>query len=152
MNIAPKIMHFPVSAFSSVRAAFGTVLVCTCLLGGVIHPARAESGGQNGQSGQSGRRDDGFRDATRDASREAQRAQQAQQFQAQSRRGQDNRGTQPGQPDPRAYDARADEQRRTMQSAEPARRSGRLTPDERRDLRRQINEAGQDIYAAPPRR
>jgi hypothetical protein len=28
----------------------------------------------------------------------------------------------------------------------------RLTPDERRDLRRQINEAGQDIYNRSPRR
>jgi uncharacterized membrane protein YebE (DUF533 family) len=33
----------------------------------------------------------------------------------------------------------------------PARRNGRLTPEERRDLRRQINEAGQDIYANNPR-
>jgi hypothetical protein len=144
MNIAPNTMHFPSSAFSRVRAAFGSALVCTCLLGGLTHTAWAEPGGQYG------RRDDGFREATRNASRDAQRAQQeqqAQQFQAQSRRAQDNRG-----PDPRAYDARAEEQRRNMQGAEPARRSGRLTPDERRDLRRQINEAGQDIYAAPPRR
>jgi hypothetical protein len=144
MNIAPNTMHFPSSASSRVRAAFGSALVCTCLLGGGMHPAWAESGGQYS------RRDDGFREATRNASRDAQRAQQeqqAQQFQAQSRRAQDNRGA-----DPRAYDARADEQRRNMQSAEPGRRSGRLTPDERRDLRRQINEAGQDIYAAPPRR
>jgi hypothetical protein len=143
MNIAPNTMHFPSSASARVRAAFASALVCTCLVGGVMHPAWAESGGQYG------RRDDGFREATRNASRDAQRAQQeqqAQQFQAQPRREQDNRG------DPRAYDARAEEQRRNMQGAEPSRRSGRLTPDERRDLRRQINEAGQDIYAAPPRR
>ncbi|SEN24494.1 hypothetical protein SAMN05428959_101840 [Duganella sp. CF517] len=54
------------------------------------------------------------------------------------------------------YEARAEEQRRAMQeasrNAEMNRRVGRLTPDERRDLRRQINEAGQDIYANPPRR
>ena len=54
------------------------------------------------------------------------------------------------------YDARAEEQRRAMQeasrNAEMNRRVGRLTPDERRDLRRQINEVGQDIYANPPRR
>ena len=31
-----------------------------------------------------------------------------------------------------------------------SRRSGRMTPDERRDLRRQINEAGMDLY--PPKR
>jgi hypothetical protein len=50
-------------------------------------------------------------------------------------------------------DSRADEQRRAMQErADASRRNGRLTPDERRDLRRQINEAGQDIYSTPPRR
>lgn len=50
-------------------------------------------------------------------------------------------------------DGRADEQRRAMQErADATRRNGRLTPDERRDLRRQINEAGQDIYSTPPRR
>lgn len=55
-----------------------------------------------------------------------------------------------------SYEARAEEQRRAMQeasrNAEMNRRVGRLTPDERRDLRRQINEVGQDIYANPPRR
>jgi hypothetical protein len=53
-----------------------------------------------------------------------------------------------------------DEQRRQMQmqqeqnmrNAENLRRSGRMTPDERRDLRRQINEAGMDLYPNPPRR
>jgi hypothetical protein len=60
--------------------------------------------------------------------------------------------------DSRAYEAR-DEQRRQMQmqqdqnmrNAERA-RGGRMTPDERRDLRRQINEAGIDLYQRPPRR
>jgi hypothetical protein len=60
--------------------------------------------------------------------------------------------------DGRAYEAR-DEQRRQPQAqqeqstrnADNARRSGRMTPDERRDLRRQINEAGMDLYAHPPR-
>ncbi len=33
-----------------------------------------------------------------------------------------------------------------------AKRNSRMTPEERRDLRRQINEAGQDIYARPPGR
>jgi hypothetical protein len=44
--------------------------------------------------------------------------------------------------------AGADEERRAGQ-AQPEqnwRAHNRLTPDERRDLRRQINEAGQDIY------
>ncbi|HWW69290.1 MAG TPA: hypothetical protein VN089_05080, partial [Duganella sp.] len=55
-----------------------------------------------------------------------------------------------------SYEVRAEEHRRAMQeasrNAELSRRVGRLTPDERRDLRRQINEVGQDIYANPPRR
>ena len=61
--------------------------------------------------------------------------------------------------DPR-YDVRAYEEQRRMQQQlqqqqeqRDARRngvSGRMTPDERRDLRRQINEAGMDLY--PPRR
>jgi len=38
------------------------------------------------------------------------------------------------------------------QSAREGRRGGRLTPDERRDLRRQINEAGMDIYPNAQRR
>jgi len=38
------------------------------------------------------------------------------------------------------------------QSAREGRRGGRLTPDERRDLRRQINEAGIDIYPNAQRR
>jgi hypothetical protein len=67
----------------------------------------------------------------------------------------------PPERDPR-YDVRAyEEQRRQQQQqlqdqrqdARDSRRggaSGRMTPDERRDLRRQINEAGMDLY--PPRR
>ncbi len=34
-------------------------------------------------------------------------------------------------------------------AAEPAKKNGRLTREERRDLRRQINEAGQGIYNTP---
>jgi hypothetical protein len=45
------------------------------------------------------------------------------------------------------------QQEQNMRNAENARRSsGRMTPDERRDLRRQINEAGMDLYPANPRR
>jgi len=63
--------------------------------------------------------------------------------------------------DTRGFEARADEQRRQVQAqqeqnahnnAEANRRSGRMTPDERRDLRRQINEAGADLYPKTPRR
>lgn len=57
--------------------------------------------------------------------------------------------------DPRVYE-REDERRREIQvqerRADEGRRSGRLTPDERRDLRRQINEAGADLYPNARRR
>ncbi len=35
--------------------------------------------------------------------------------------------------------------------ADETRKSGKLTADERRALRRQINEAGRDIYSSPTR-
>ncbi len=72
------------------------------------------------------------------------------QFQRDERR-QDQRQDQPRfeQRDQRADDARRQQQER---SAEAQRRSGRMTPDERRDLRRQINEAGVDLYPNTPRR
>lgn len=58
--------------------------------------------------------------------------------------------------DPRSFDTRAAEQRRIMQenanNAEMSRRMSRMTPDERRDLRRQINEAGMEVYSNTPRR
>jgi len=65
--------------------------------------------------------------------------------------------------DTRGFEARAEEQRRQVQAQQEQnaqnaqnndanRRSGRLTPDERRDLRRQINEAGADLYPKTPRR
>ena len=52
------------------------------------------------------------------------------------------------------YELRPDDARRQQvdRNAEAMRRSGRLTPDERRDLRRQINEAGVDLYPNTPRR
>ena len=65
--------------------------------------------------------------------------------------------------DPREFEARPDARRQPLQdrrdqrasrNGDSSRRSsaGRLTPDERRDLRRQINEAGMDIYPNTPRR
>ncbi len=88
--------------------------------------------------------------------RNAQRAAEAQR-QAPPPRPSDDRGQR--QFDSRSFEARADEQRRSMQMQQEQnanndafRRSGRLTPDERRDLRRQINEAGADIYQNRPRR
>lgn len=56
------------------------------------------------------------------------------------------------QRDARSFDTRVEEQRRASEGVDSSRRTGRMTPDERRDLRRQINEVGQDIYSNPPRR
>lgn len=50
-------------------------------------------------------------------------------------------------------DARRQQQQQQQdRNADAQRHSGRLTPDERRDLRRQINEAGVDLYPNTPRR
>ena len=68
-----------------------------------------------------------------------------------------DRGQQAQRDHQREDDAR-EEQRRQQQAQQDRqdqqndRRGGRLTPDERRDLRRQINEAGSDIYRNAPRR
>ncbi|MBW8897812.1 MAG: hypothetical protein JF619_06795 [Massilia sp.] len=48
------------------------------------------------------------------------------------------------------YQQEQRDQRDQRDQPHDSRRSGRMTPDERRDLRRQINEAGMDLY--PPKR
>jgi len=86
-------------------------------------------------------------------SQRAERVQrQSDQRQYEQRQGDERQQRQYDERQQRQYD----EQRRNQQmqqdqqnaqnNAEAFRRSGRLTPDERRDLRRQINEAGADIY------
>ncbi|UGQ44714.1 hypothetical protein [Massilia endophytica] len=91
------------------------------------------------QSGQGVRRDEG---------------QQAGQPQRNPRSFRDSRWG--DERDTRAFEARAEEQRRIMQenanNAEMNRRMSRMTADERRDLRRQINEAGAEVYSITPRR
>jgi hypothetical protein len=57
----------------------------------------------------------------------------------------DQRDDQRGYDDPRRAAPPQDKRDQQHES----RRSGRMTPDERRDLRRQINEAGMDLY--PPK-
>jgi hypothetical protein len=68
----------------------------------------------------------------------------------------DDRGDRNGRQDAQRSEQRdrADDAHRQQQerNAEVQRRSGRMTPDERRDLRRQINEAGIDLYPNTPRR
>ena len=94
-----------------------------------------------------------------DRDRESFRGGQGQQREAAPQR--QYEGRQQRDFSAREFEARAEEQRRSLQaqqqadqnqSAEAFRRSGRLTPDERRDLRRQINEAGNDIYPNRRRR
>ena len=90
-----------------------------------------------------------------DKDRDERAAQiQRDRYQAQRQNDRDPR-------DNRAFEQRQEEQRRQLQAqqdqnaqdnAERNRRSGRMTPDERRDLRRQINEAGADLYPKTPRR
>ena len=56
---------------------------------------------------------------------------------------------------PRQYEGRLDDAPRMMDdrdNADSRRMGGRMTPDERRDLRRQIHEAGQQVYSLPRRR
>lgn len=130
MFIDLKKIHAAASASFCVRSSLATALLCC----GVMAALPSAAIGQD-------RRDDN-------------RGQQNGQRQQDIR--QDSRQEQPRQLDPRSYEARAEEQRRAMQdnnrNAEMSRRVGRMTADERRDLRRQINEAGAEVYALPPRR
>jgi hypothetical protein len=137
MGIDHKKIHAAASASFCVRSSMGAALLCCGLLGASL--AQADSG-------------DGPR---REEQRNAPVREHVQQQNQPQPRQQAERQADPRQLDPRSYEARAEEQRRAMQeagrNAEMSRRVGRLTPDERRDLRRQINEVGQDIYANPPR-
>jgi hypothetical protein len=122
------------SASFCVRSSVASALLCGLLAAGVAH---ADPDGPGGP-----RRD--------------QPQHQQQQPQQNPPRNDQQRSGDARQLDPRSYEARAEEQRRAMQdasrNAEMSRRVGRMTPDERRDLRRQINEVSQDLYANPPRR
>ena len=131
MFIDHKKIHAAASASFCVRSSMGSFLLCCGLLG---------AGYAHAQAGDGPRREDS-------RPQQVQGQRQADPRQADQQRQIDQRNS---------YEARAEEQRRAMQeasrNAEMNRRVGRLTPDERRDLRRQINEVGQDIYANPPRR
>jgi hypothetical protein len=109
------------------RAAIASIVLALC---GIVPPF-AHAGPNDGPP----RRDD-------------QQQQQQQQGRRDSRWG--------SATDARSFEARAEEQRRMMQenanNAEISRRMSRMTPDERRDLRRQINEAGMEVYSVTPKR
>ena len=99
----------------------------------------------------------GDKERERDAQRASVRAERIATPRAQQdQRAIDERNTRQFEA-ARSFDTRLEDQRRlqqeqSAQNADSFRRSGRLTPDERRDLRRQINEAGADIYQNKQRR
>ncbi|MDB5917220.1 MAG: hypothetical protein JWR40_1454 [Massilia sp.] len=145
MNIAPTPIHAPASVRFRGRQAFVRALVLGCAVACAAMPAFA---GQD-----------------REHDRDQRNSQQ--QHSAQPNRDAPPPRAERGPPqqqraDPRQGDSRAnDEQRRqaqqqaqqqSQQQDQGGRRGGRLTPDERRELRRQINEAGVELYPNTPRR
>lgn len=136
MNSAPTDNHAAGTAVRGMRTVARAALACALVFSGGL--AFAQQGGD--------RRDD--QQQHQQASRERFTLPQQQQ---------QDRGRRDA--DPRSYDdAHRPQQsqyqppqqaQQQPQREDPRRPSGRLTPDERRDLRRQINEAGQDLY---PRR
>ena len=150
MNIAPKSIHAPASVQSvrpvrlRGRHAFVRALVLGCAMACASMTAFA---GQDRERERDGR----------NLQQQAQQPQQPQQVQP-SRDVAPPRAERAAPPpqrvDPRQGDAHAyDEQRRQAQQQDQgSRRGGRLTPDERAELRRQINEAGVELYPNAPRR
>ncbi len=145
MNIAPQKNHAPTRTRLCVRFSVRDWAV-SCLLGGVLVFAVAAPA--DGQARKEGGRPQQAQHDNRMEQRSQQRAgdnrfaepRQAEQRQAEQR-----------QAEPRAGENRRVQQPQDQGRAEAYKR-GRMTADERRDLRRQINEAGQAIYANPPRR
>ena len=124
MNLALKKNH--------LTASLRSIALCCVFLGAGMVSTVAVAQDRYGQGrGQEGR-DDGRRDARTDP---------RQQY------GQDAR--QDPRQDPRFYQR---EEQRHVNQEQLSDRGARMTADERRDLRRQINEVGQDIYSRPPRR
>jgi hypothetical protein len=132
-----------------VRLARRGVLACALLVAGI--------GAAQAQHGRGQYRDDQL------VQQQVQPDPRGERFQPMPREGESGRE----QPrfDPRSFDSREfddvrrrrqQQQQQQMQQEQNARnaeavRRSRMTPDERRDLRRQINEAGMDLYPNPPR-
>lgn len=133
MKNALTTIHAAASTRLCGRLAFVRAIVLGCAVACAGAPAFAQ------ERDRDGRRDAPSQPVQRDQSR-------AERMPAQQR-------IDPRQFDQQGFDARAEEQRRqAAQQQEQGRRAGRLTPDERRELRRQINEAGNDLYPNTPRR
>jgi hypothetical protein len=125
--------HAAASARLCGRLAFVRAVVLGCAVACAGAPALAQE-----------RDNDGRRQAP---------PQQVQRDQPRGERMPPQQRVDPRQHDQQGFDARAEEQRRqAAQQQDQGRRGGRLTPDERRELRRQINEAGNDLYPNAPRR
>jgi hypothetical protein len=141
MNIAPT--ESTAAARSGHIGKFGmlrALVLGTLLAGAALSGASASAMGEQRDRGD--QRDRGEQHDQRDQRERPQAVPQQQPREAPQR-------------DARPFDTRLEEARR--QQAQPqqdtgGRRGGRLTPDERRELRRQINEAGMDLYPNTPRR
>ena len=148
------------AAPSKVDAAAKPALLRAFVLGVMFAGACVSAGaaGMGDRDRDRDQRDRGDQRDQRDPRERPQPQQQPpqQQPQPQPREAPQQRG-EGRQFDPRVYDTRLDEARRQQaqqqqQQDSNARRGGKLTPDERRELRRQINEAGVDLYPNTPRR
>ncbi|MFL6710405.1 MAG: hypothetical protein ACJ8HI_19555 [Massilia sp.] len=163
MNIAPTDIS---AAARSGRTGkhgrmFGAVLVrvlvASAVLAGACASVPAAAMGDRDQRDRGDQRDQRDHNDGRADQRERPHPQQQPQQQPQPREQQREQPQQRADArfDTRAYDMRLDEARRQQaqqQQDTGGRRGGRLTPDERRELRRQINEAGMDLYPNTPRR
>ncbi len=150
MNNALTHIQAAASACICTRNAFVRALVLGCAVAGASVPAFA--GPDRDPDAPRTNQHQQAQPANRDQPRPERIAPQQQQPQQRAEMPRQEQR----QYDPRAYDTRmVEEQRRQAQQQQQdqgARRGGRLTPDERRELRRQINEAGTDLYPNAPRR
>jgi hypothetical protein len=171
MNIALTKIYAVASAMSC-KPQLGPLALACALVGGLGVISAAHAGPDDRDGGaREGRRHEAAQAAAHGANAERARDERGQQGPREPRfvmtqraapepRAADVGRADAGRADARAFDARGDESRRQFQNqqdqnlrnADAQRRSGRLTPDERRDLRRQINEAGIDLYPNTPRR
>ena len=147
MNIAPPPIHAPATGRCRGGQGFVRVLVLGCAMACASLPASA---GQDRERERDGRNPQPQQPAPPNRDVAPPRAERTPPLQP-------PQPLQPQQPqriEPRPGDSHAyDEQRRQAQQQEQgSRRGGRLTPDERAELRRQINEAGVELYPNTPRR
>lgn len=151
MNIAPKDISAAANPVRHGRHAIVRALLIGALAVGAIGSSAAAGMGQRDHDQAAGR---DLRDGPGvQAPPAVDPRQQPQRGDARQYDARQNDGR---QYDSRVFDMRGEEARRQQaqqqQQEMGGRRGGRLTPDERRELRRQINEAGMDLYPSSPRR